>query len=462
MSSKTRLRMSLRLRLTLVTTVLVVLATAALGVAIYVTAERLLISEVDESLYAEISEARVRSLIESPRLPQEGVYVDTALGRVNRDGVSVLPLRDAGTVDSPIPLPALTPDQIAAAAQAPITTRDTIDFRVAVRSHGPGLATVVAASPLTEVQDNLARLMRAIIWFGIAVAALGAIASWIVIWHAFRPMQAMVAEASVIARGSTDRRLPESARGTEIGTLTTAINHMIDALAEAIARAERSEDRLRTFVSDASHEIRTPLTVIRGYSELLATRSSAMDDQEVRGLDRISTESRRLDRLVTRLLTLERSTAPSRTPFEEVQLDVLVAEAGEDIRVLDPGRTVEVSLAPATVHADRDALRQLLSNAVQNVLRHTPPGSPVALSLRIDGGQALATIDDAGPGMDPAVGESLARGTTSDADGFGLGLSIMAAIVDQQAGTLRYAKSPLGGLRVEISLPLMTAGGDPR
>lgn len=458
--------MSLRLRLTLLTTLLIIIATAALGIAIYVTAERVQLAQVDENLFAEISEVRVKSLQDNPRPPQDDVYIDTALGRVNRDGVTILPLRAAGTLSNPIPLPLLSPEEIAAASQSPITVNDGLDFRVAVRSHGAGLATVVAATPLTDVEANLSLLARAIVIFGGLVAAVGAVASWLLVRRAFRPMAVMIDEASAIAAGSMDHRLPDARSGTEIGDLTAAMNTMIDSLAAAVTRVERSEDHLRAFVSDASHEIRTPLTVIRGYSELLARSAADRDPLEARALERIEAESRRLDRLVTRLLTLERSTAPRREAHERVDLAVLAQECADDLRVLDPVRDISVTVnlgttvaeEPAIVLADPDALRQLLSNATQNILRHTPPGSPVTITITTTGRSAEVTIDDAGSGLTVEQKTSSQRGASSSSDGFGLGLTIMQTIATQSGGELHLETSPPGGLRVRLVLPLSPAG----
>jgi len=446
---------SLRLRLTLLTTIIVVLTTAALGTAIYVATSRIQLDRIDERLYADISEARIRSLQENPRPPQDGVYVDIALGRVNRDRVTITLLRPAGTLEDPIPLPALTTDDVTAAMVAPITVTDGIDYRVAIRSHGSGLATVVAAAPLTVLQENLAQLARAIVLFGLGFAVIGALAAWVTVRRAFRPMDAMVGAASAIAAGDTERRLPTARPGTEIGDLTSAMNVMIDSLAAAVERVERSEDQLRAFLSDASHEIRTPLTVIRGYAELLVRQGQSLSDTDRQSLGRIESESQRLDRLVTRLLALERSTAPQRGPQSRVDVAALVQECARDLATLDPAREVSTDIAPATVTGDVDALRQLLANGVQNILRHTPAGSPVAFSTRTQDARVIVCIDDAGPGIPAERRASIAAGrrTTSSADGFGLGMAIMEAVAVQHGGGLELLDSPLSGLRVRIELP---------
>lgn len=448
--------MTLRLRLTLITAILIAVATAALGITVYIATERTRMATIDENLYAEISEARVRTLELDPRPPQPGVVVDTALGKLERDGISVRPLRSAGTSDNPIALPTLNSEQLADAIDGPITLAGSPDFRVAVRSHGPGKATVIAATPLTDLQQALASLARIITLAGIVVVILGGLVAWLVVRRAFVPMDAMVVAAGAIASGETQRRLAPARRGTEIGDLSESINAMIESLAAAVTRAEQSEARLRTFLSDASHEIRTPLTVIRGYAELLVRQEVVQDEAHVRALHRIESESQRLDRLVTSLLNLQRSTAPRRGPVSNVVLDELVYEAVEDLRVLDPTREVSARVERADVLADPDALREVLSNIVQNLVRHTPMGSSVYFALRVDGRYCVLTVDDSGSGMEPARRAAIAEGAygSTSEQGFGLGMAIMQAIVTQNSGTLGLLESPYGGLRLEVQLPL--------
>lgn len=458
--------MSLRLRLTLLTAVLIALSTSALGIVIYVNAGSIQTDRVDEVLYSEISQARIRSMAENPRPPQSDVYVSVAIGRVNRDG-TILQLRAAGTTEDPIPLPTLTDQQIAEATVAPITVPGTPDMRVAVRQQSPGLATVIAAAPLTAVEETLASLATAILIGVVSVTAIGAIAAWLLVWRTFRPMRAMVSSAMQIADGDTDHRLPPSRPGTEIGDLTESMNVMIDSLAVALAEAAASEDRLRTFVSDASHEIRTPLTVIRGYSELIARRSDELSDQDRAALARIESESKRLDRLVTQLLALEAHRARTAAEREVVDLGGLVEVSFADVAVLDPTREVTVTTVAAEVWAVPDDLLLVLGNLAQNLVRHTPEGSPAVVSVDTDGETVTLLVDDSGPGIPAArrislLDPSSTRHRSSSTEGFGLGLRIMVEAVEENGGTMELSDSPMGGLRVSIRLPSAACrGGHP-
>lgn len=452
--------MTLRARLTVLTAVLIIAATGLLGVVVYLLAGRIQMDTIDRELYAEISEARVKSLLEKPRPPQDDVFVSVALGRVNRNGDGILPLRAAGTREEPIPVPRVSPEQIAAATMRPIAlSADGIDFRVAVRSHGPGLSTVIAAAPLIAYQESMSLLARAIVLGAAAVMVLGALASWLAVRGAFRPMDAMVASARRISTGDTGHRLPAATAGTEIGDMSAAMNVMIDSLAAAIDRVRESEDRLRAFVSAASHEIRTPLTVIRGYAEILGAANGERSPQEQRALERIGAETKRLDELVTGLLVLERSSAPPSGNLERVCVASLARDAFEDLQALQPDRPVLIEASPeaeaALVRGDVEGLRQLFANIVQNIQRHTPDGSPVELRMSVQQGSLAIVVDDAGPGLpDRQPGtEDRPRRDARSTGGFGLGMNIMTAVVAAHAGTLRMERSPASGLRLVIELP---------
>lgn len=449
--------MSLRLRLTLLTAVLIAVASSALGIAIYTNASSIQMERIDGILYGEIAEARIRALEDGRAVPRGDVYVQVAIGRLDRDQ-TIVTLRPAGTADDPIPVPDLTAEQIAEARVDPITVEGSPNMRVALQVQRPGRPPVIAAAPLTESEQTLASLAQAIIVAVVSVTVVGALAAWFLVWIAFRPMRAMITSATRIADGETDHRLPESPPGTEIGDLTHSMNVMIDSLAVALAEAAASEDRLRTFVSDASHEIRTPLTVIRGYSELIARRSDELGDQDRAALARIESESMRLDRLVTQLLALEAHRSRTADERDVVDLGGLAEVSFADLAVLDPDREVTMSTVPAEVWAVPDDLRLVLANLAQNLVRHTPEGSPAHVTVTHDRDTVTLIVDDSGPGIPEArrralLDPSSTRHKSSSTEGFGLGLRIMVEAVEENGGTMELGDSPMGGLRVTITLP---------
>lgn len=456
--------MTLRARVTLLTAILILVSTSALGALAYVTSSRLQYDTIDTTLESAITDARVRSLATNPRPVPDDVYSPVALARLNRDG-TVTVLRQAGLGSDPLPFPQLTGASVAAARVSPVSVEGSPSYRVIVRQP-PGRAIVIAAAPLGDVEQNLTRLAVAIIGSVLAVTLLGAIAAWAIVRRFFRPVDAMVHAAHAISLGDTQRRVPTARPGTELGELSESLNLMIGSLTTSIATVEASEERLRTFVSDASHEIRTPLTVIRGYVELLQRDGGESAELSARALERIESESRRLERLVTQLLLLERMDAVSAANFASFDLARVVRESFEDLAVLNPDRTVELDIEPAELFGLEDAWRQLVANLVQNCTRHTPAGSPIRVTLRQQDGQTTLTVDDAGPGIAPEQrAVALERFTRLDpsrsttSGGFGLGMSIMRAVVDAHGGRIDLLDSPLGGLRLRIVLDATSPAG---
>lgn len=449
--------MTLRARVTLLTALLILVSTSLLGALAYVTASRLQYDSIDNSLASVITDARIRILATNPRPVPDDVYSPFALARVNRDG-TVTVLRQAGLGSDPLAFPQLNAESIEAASVSPVSVTGTPSYRVLVRQP-PNRATVIAAAPLGDVESNLARLAAVIIASVLAVTLIGGVAAWAIVRRFFRPVDAMVDAAQAISLGDTQRRVPAARAGTELGELSESLNLMIGSLTTSIATVEASEERLRAFVSDASHEIRTPLTVIRGYVELLQGEGAATSELSTRALERIGSESRRLERLVTQLLLLERMDELSEAAFESIDLAEIVRDCFDDLAALNPDRRVDMDLEPATLLGLDDAWRQLVANIVQNCTRHTPAGSTIRVALHQVGRQTTLIVDDAGPGIPlEQRAHALERFTRLDPSrstatgGFGLGMSIMRAVVDAHGGSIELLDSPLGGLRLVITV----------
>ena len=218
--------------------------------------------------------------------------------------------------------------------------------------------------------------------------------------------------------------------------------------------------RMQSFLADASHELRTPLTVIKGYSEMLAKGQISEESDRERAFGRVNSEIVRMENLIHDLLLLAElgeTTVPIR---EEVDLSDLLASFSRDFQTLNPGRAVTIEIdGEIFCQGSIEHLRRLIQNVFNNISRHTPEDAPVRIRLSRSGKKTLLILEDGGPGLPESSYrdgiELLNRFDTSrsrESGGSGLGLSIIAAIVHEQDGTLALRKSTLGGLAVEITL----------
>ncbi|PZR54096.1 sensor histidine kinase [Xylanimonas oleitrophica] len=349
-------------------------------------------------------------------------------------------------------------------------------------------AVAFVALPLTRVHEASNLLAVTLSATGIGIIFLGAGVAWLLVHRSLRPLRQIETTAAAIAAGDLARRVPAAPPSTEVGSLATSLNAMLAQIEQAFAARAESEQRMRRFVSDASHELRTPLATIRGYGELY--RMGALDDDAkvADTMGRIEDAARRMGALVNDLLDLARMDEGRPLRHDPVELVRLADDAVQDLRALDPSRTVTVvPLAPPpgpdgagapcagtpaslVVTGDGDRLRQVLTNLVGNVARHTPAGTPaeVALGQVLDplaGPTAVVEVRDHGPGVTPEQAqrmfERFYRADSSrnrGSGGSGLGLAIVAAIVGAHGGAVDTRTTPGGGLTVRVRLPLAPQG----
>jgi two-component system OmpR family sensor kinase len=339
-------------------------------------------------------------------------------------------------------------------------------FRL-VAAEAPGGAVTVVAVPLADTEATLDRLaLIELIVAGAVLVAL-AVAAWWVVRVGLRPLQRMGDVAGQIAEGDLSRRVEPANEKTEVGRLGLALNAMLSQIEGAFAEREAGERRLRRFLADASHELRTPLAAIRGYAELYRMGASREPEQVERSMGRIEAESERMGGLVDDLLTLARLDEVREPVRDRVELDALLADACEDARAASPQREITCNLpAGLVVVGNGDHLRRVFDNLLRNAAVHTPPESPIELTLRRDGEEAVARVRDHGPGLPPAdppaVFERFWRGSASrgrDDGGAGLGLAIVAAVVSAHGGGVEAANPSGGGAEFTVRLPLAQGRG---
>ena len=236
---------------------------------------------------------------------------------------------------------------------------------------------------------------------------------------------------------------------------------VIASLSAAANHERETRQSMQNFMGDASHELRTPLTVIKGYSELLAKGGEVDAAQRTKAYERIVEQVDRMDETIGSLLELAEVGSVSASEFVSLDLADLVSGAAEDLKAMSPTRELTVAVSPVIVLGSKALLSKLLANAIGNIARHAGQKAPVNISLKSIKKYAQLVIEDGGKGL-PA--EAYARGIQAfqrfdssrsrETGGTGLGMSIMNSIVEAHGGTMTISQSKLGGLKLDIQLPL--------
>ncbi len=328
----------------------------------------------------------------------------------------------------------------------------------------PG-GTLVTAVALTPTEQTLASLTHVELLVSIVVMLILVALILVIVRIGLRPLDEMTATAKAIAAGDLSQRVRPSEERSEVGRLGEALNGMLSQIETAFGERTTSEARLRRFVADASHELRTPLTSIRGYAELL--RKGAFDDEpdRRRAAERIEHEAARMSLLVNDLLLLARLDQGRPLQRARVDLGHVVTEAVEAARIVDPTRPLSLTANDVVVvEGDASRLRQVADNLLRNAAEHTPPATPVHVTVAVQGSWAILEVADEGPGVGPEeaarVFDRFYRGSEArTGEGTGLGLSIVAALAAAHGGEARVEDRSGPGAVFVVQLPLAPQPG---
>ncbi|HZP11657.1 MAG TPA: ATP-binding protein [Nevskiaceae bacterium] len=299
--------------------------------------------------------------------------------------------------------------------------------------------------------------LRGVVAVGACAMALAALISWLLTAIILRPIRKLSDGVAALARRDFAARL-EVASGDEIGRLAQDFNRLAEAL-------QRYDDRQRQWLADIAHELRTPLAVLRGELEAVLDGVRKLDRTNARSLHQ---EAVRLSGLVDDLHTLALAdTGGLNIRRSSLAITPLVVETAARMkeRFTARGFDLVVDARDLDLHVNGDAQRldQVVTNLLDNTLRHADPPGPVRVIARRAGKLASIIVADAGPGVpkmalsrlfDRLYRTDVAR--TRVAGGSGLGLSICRSIVEAHGGSIEAGPSEQGGLSIEILLPLVT------
>jgi signal transduction histidine kinase len=286
------------------------------------------------------------------------------------------------------------------------------------------------------------------------MAIISGLLGWVVAGRVLRPLRTITATTQRLSEVNLHERLALAGPRDELRTLADTIDGLL-------GRLERAFDAQRRFVTNASHELRTPLAASRAVLEMaLSDREATVDSLRAVCHEALE-ESEQQEQLIDALLTLAQGERGLDTK-EPLDLSAVIREVE---RVYEPeaavnGVTLEISADAAEVLGDRRLLGRLVSNLLQNAIRHNVPGGQVQLRLenRPEGAQLI--VANTGPVV-PAHEISrllqpfqrIAPDRTGHREGFGLGLSIVAAVAAAHHAVLDIRPGAGGGLVVKLGFP---------
>ena len=252
------------------------------------------------------------------------------------------------------------------------------------------------------------------------------------------------------------------ADGDEIAVLDHAFAQMAARIAEQWRELVRQDAQRRELVANISHDLRTPLTSLHGYLETLAVKGGGLSDAERgRYLEIALAQSRKVGRLAQQLFELARLEHGGVTPVKErFSLAELVQDVFQKFELAAQARRLELSVDVAqglpTVNADLGLIERVLTNLLDNAIRHTPEGGNIEVALRAESGAVAVEVADSGPGVPASLhgGLFVRPSILSDAplDRGGLGLVIVQRILALHDSTIRLVRKPGRGAVFAFSL----------
>jgi two-component system sensor histidine kinase BaeS len=268
---------------------------------------------------------------------------------------------------------------------------------------------------------------------------------------------ALITAYSGVSHGDFGTRLPLLTVGSDFLEVREAFTHMATALGESVAALREADlDRRRLF-ADLAHELATPTTTLLGIAHALRSP----DADVARMLDHLENETSRLERLIADVREIAHLEDPA-LPMNHERCDLgeLVGRVVARTRIAHPALTLRYDPTPTPATLDPLRVDQVVTNLLDNAARHAAGGT-VSIAIATSAADHRIRVEDSGAGVPddelPQLGRRMLRLDPSRArssGGHGLGLSIVCVIVERHGGDVTFGRAALGGLSVDVRLPV--------
>ncbi|MCU0230945.1 MAG: ATP-binding protein [Acidobacteria bacterium] len=316
--------------------------------------------------------------------------------------------------------------------------------------------TLFQVGKSTESRAELLERFRALSALILGIILVAAVAGGaLVTRRALRPLHLLAATvANILETGRLSERVPVRAGGDALEETGVLFNRML-------GRLETLVEGMRGSLDNVAHDLRTPLARLRGVAE--GALAHARGEAELRdALAEVLEETERVAGMLDTLMDIsEAETGAMALKRERLDVDELLREVIDLYGDVAEDQGTELRALPAgglTVEADRQRMRQVLSNLVDNALKYTPASGHVVLRAGPAAARVAIEVADDGPGIAaedlPRIWDRLYRGDRSRSErGLGLGLSLVRAIVQAHGGTVSVAATPGGGATFRVEIP---------
>lgn len=316
-------------------------------------------------------------------------------------------------------------------------------------------ARILVAHSLLEERQILGRLRHFLLLSGVIGSLLIALLGWQLSRSSLRPLRHFSRQIDRIREQTLDQRLPEPGQFTEFTPLTRAFNTMLE-------RLQRSLNSRQELLGEVSHQLKTPVTVVRSHCDIYLQKPRQAAEY-VEALEVIRDTADSMTRKIQRLLSLARSEAElvKLSGLEQIDLADSLEKAMVSVAPLARDRHIEIISeldSGLDITGRPERLVEAFSNLLENAVKYNHDGGQVWLRARAEKQQILVRVEDTGCGIDPQeierIFERFYRGRDADrAEGSGLGLVLVRAIVEAHRGQIEVSNRSEGGSCFQIILP---------
>lgn len=303
-----------------------------------------------------------------------------------------------------------------------------------LNSDGSRLCIVVVSVQKAAITALTEKMLRVFLLAALLILVAALLAIPIFTRREARPIQEMAAAARQIAHGNLDVRVPTGNENEELEELAVAFNNMTLAL-------KNSETIRNEFVANISHELKTPMTTIAGYLDGMLDGTIPSEKYRYY-MELVSTEARRLSRLVRSMLDISRLRDQGIPADQKTNFDICEA-AGQALlcfeqRINQKKLNVEIDMPDEglTIHAAQDSVTQVLYNLIDNAVKFVNEGGTLSVRIRRHGNSAMISVGNTGKTIPPEElplvfdrFHKIDKSRSNDRDGWGLGLYIVKTIV---------------------------------